>query len=313
MNTTVEPSQQKLFEDLVDALNLLFGRHPGFRAVHAKGLVCTGSFKASPDAAAISKAAHLNTDTTPLTLRLSNFAGVPGIPDGDPNASPRGISVRFQTAAGDCDIVAHSFDGFPVKTAEEFLAFANALAASAPGAPSPTAIEQFASTHPAAAHFLQTPKPIPVSFANESFFGVNAFRFVNAQGQVKYGRYRIEPIAGNKYLQDAEAAAKAPDFLQEELKERLNKAPVQYRLMLQIAEDGDPVDDGSKNWPAERKQVELGVISLESVMPDSDEAQKRLIFDPLHLIDGIELSEDPLPAARSAVYGISFARRNPSK
>ena len=156
---------------------------------------------------------------------------------------------------------------------------------------------------------MQDLKTTPVSFANEAFFGNNAFVFVNKAGVKQAGRYQILPVAGQQYLGDADAKAAAPDFLLADLRSRLPKAPAKFRLVLQLPGAGDPTNDGSIVWAANRKTVELGIITVTSVVADSDAAQKALAFDPTRLTDGIELSDDPLPALRSEVYMLSRMHR----
>src|SRR5262249_40517789 len=152
------------------------GVHPGFRPAHAKGILLTGQFTPSSEAASLTRAPHVHRVSTPITVRLSDFAGIPTIPDNAAQgASPRGIAVRFQLAEhAHTDIIGHSVDSFPTRTGEELLDFINALVATAPAGPHPNAIEQFLAVHPAAATFVQLPKPIPTSFARESFFAVSA-------------------------------------------------------------------------------------------------------------------------------------------
>ena len=181
------------------------GVHAGFRPAHAKGVLLTGTFKPAPEAAGLTRAPHVQRASTPVTARFSDFAGIPAVADNDPrSASPRGFAVRFHLAEhAHTDIVAHSVDSFPTHSAEEFLEFLNALIATDPAGPHPNAIEQFLGKHPAALAFVQAPKPIPTSFARESYFAVSAFNFTNAQGMSRFGRYRILPVAGNEYLDDA--------------------------------------------------------------------------------------------------------------
>jgi len=296
--------KQKVYEEIIDVLATIFGKHAGARAVHAKGEVYKGSFVATADALKFCKAPHFTGASIPLTLRLSDFAGIPTLPDTDPNASPRGFAVRFHTALGDTDIVAHSYNGFPVANAEEFLEFAKALASNT--------IQAFAAEHPATALFASTPKPTPKSFANETFYGVNAFRFLNPSGEMKHARYQIVPYAGDERLTAEEVAMKGPNFLFEELAERLKKGPVEYMLIAQVADSTDNVTDATSIWPESRPKIELGKISITSEDADSKAAEKKLIFDPVHVIDGIELSDDPLILARSGIYSVSYSRRNPS-
>ena len=301
-----------LADQIIDALNAVFGKQRGHRAVHAKGVVCEGTFRPAATASTVSRAPHLQSAPVPITVRFSDFPGVPEIPDGDPNTTPHGFALKFQLPGGaSTDIVSHAYNGFPVSNGEDFLAFALALAASGTDEPKPTPIEAFAATHPKTQLFFATPKPIPTSFATEPFFGVNAFRFTNREGATRHGRYFIVPLAGVSHLDAADAAARPPRFLFDELTQRLARGPVEFRLMLQLAAPDDPVHDGSITWPADRPQVELGVITVATPVADSAAAERALIFDPTRLVDGIDLSEDPLPRIRSQAYAVSYARRNP--
>src|SRR5205814_6270032 len=142
--------------------------------------------------------------------------------------------------------------------AEDFLEFLNALIATDPAGPHPNAIEQYLGTHPAALAFVQLPKPFPTSFARESFFSVSAFKFTNAAGASRNGRYRIQPVAGNEYLDNVAAAAKSASYLFDELKERIAKEPVKHRIVVQLAEEGDVTDDATVRWPESRPQLTLG-------------------------------------------------------
>jgi catalase len=309
---SVAPSpEQKLYQQLVDTLNAIFRTPRGFRPVHAKGVVCDGLFTPSAQAAALSRAVHFQGGPTPLYVRFSDFTGVPNIPDTDPNANPRGLGLKFQLPhAAETDIVAHSVNGFPVGTAEGFLEFLQALAASGPDVPHPTPIEKFVSSHPAALAFVTAPNLPPASFATEAFYAVNAVRFVNANGVGRYGRYQVHPMTGESHLSAEETAKMAPNFLFEELVQRIARGPAELRLVAQLAAPGDVVDDGSVTWPDDREIIELGTIQVLKVLADSNDVQRHLIFDPVHLTDGIELSDDPLPRARSAVYSLSYQRRN---
>jgi catalase len=287
------------------------GIHPGFRPAHAKGILLTGMFTPSPEAASLTRAPHLHRDSTPVTVRFSNFAGIPTVADNDPQgAGPRGFAVRFHLAEHvHTDIIGHSVDAFPVRTAEGLVEFLNALIATDPTGPHPNAIEQFLGAHPAALTFVQTPKPIPTSFAKESFFAVSAFKFTNADGVSRYGRYRVLPIGGNEYLDEAKAAARSPNFLLDEIKGRVAKEPVRFRIGVQLAVDGDTVDDATVRWPEERPQLAFGEISLQEIAPNNAGEQQQLIFDPIPRVDGIEASADPLFEPRANVYLMSGRRR----
>jgi catalase len=296
---------------LVDALNKLSnGPHKGFRANHAKGVMVEGTFTPSPSAPSFSKAPHF-AKSVPVLVRFSDPTGVPTLPDADPNASPHGIAIRFTVpGGGSTDIVSISANSFPVATPEDFLAFLQAAAQSGPDVPKPTPIEKFLSTHPAALKFVSTPRPPPVSFATLAFYGVNAFKFTNAKGTSHYARYQIIPVAGEHALTDAEVKSADPNYLMDELPKRIAQGPVKFRLSAQVANEGDPINDGTAVWPADRKVVFLGTISLTSTVKDQVTAQKSIMFSPLNLQPGIEASADPVLLARPPAYGVSFAQRS---
>jgi catalase len=302
--------QDSINEQLVDALNAIFGSHPGYRPLHAKGIVCKGAFEPSGSVAWLTRAPHLQTVASPATVRFSDFSGVPSVPDGDPTASPRGMAIRFHLPSGaSTDLIAHSYRGFPAGTPEEFLSFLRALASSGPGAPQPTALDNFLATHPQAKLFAIAPKPIPASFATESFFAVDAFRFTNQEGASRYGRYRIMPDGGTRHIDAADAARRPANFLFDELAGRLSRGPIKFHIAVQLAEEGDVIEDPSLSWPEERPEVELGVLTVTARVADSAAIERTLDFDPSRLVDGIDLSGDPILLARSAIYAIARRRR----
>jgi catalase len=309
------PTDEKLLQlshDLLAQFDTIFGLHPGFRPVHAKGTLLQGTFTPTPAAKELSRAQHLNQPQTPVLVRFSDGTGIPLIPDTDPNVRPWGFAVRFVLGEHvHTDIIAHSTDGFPTHTGAEFLAFLKALAASDPANLAGSPLEAFLGSHPAALKFVQAPKPFPVSYARESFFGITAMEFTNAAGKVRFGRYRIVPEAGNAYLDEAAASAKDANYLFTELAERLVKAPVRFKILAQLANEGDVVDDATINWPEDREQLDLGTLTLTApVVADTQVAeQKQIIFDPIPRLDGIAPSADPLLELRAAIYLISGRRR----
>jgi catalase len=308
------PKERALDDPLVtgilDTLTKLAGDHPGFRSVHAKGVICTGQFTPAPGAAMLTRAPHATATSTPVIMRFSNAAGVPTAADNDPNAGPRGVAIRFSLGPHKhTDIIAHSYDGFPVTTGEDFLELNRAIAASGPGASKPTPIEKFLGSHPKALQFVQAPKPIPTSFAREAFFAVTAFRFTNRDGVSRYGRFRIRPAAGSEHLSAADAAKRSPSFLMDELPERLARGPVTFHVVVQVANDGDEVADATVRWPDDRKEIEFGAITLTAAANAKDPELRRVIFDPIPRVDGIDPSDDPLIQVRGAIYLLSGRRR----
>lgn len=295
--------QESLSREIIDAFDNVNGRHPGFRPAHAKGILLSGEFTPAPEAAGLTSAPHVQRPSTRVWVRFSDFAGVPNIPDNSQNAAPRGIAIRFHLADHvHTDITAHSADGFPARTAEEFLGFLRAVA-------NPPSIPDYLAAHPAALAFVQIPKPAPVSFATESYFAVNALRFTSQAGVSRFGRYRIRPAGGPAYLEAETAAAASSEYLFEELRSRIEKGPVEMQIVVQLAADADLVDDATVQWPADRPEVAFGTLRLTAVVPQNAEEQRHIIFDPIPRVEGIDLSGDPLLQPRADVYLMSGRRR----
>ena len=311
MPLPTDPKALALSKDLLQAFdNVAGGEHAGFRPAHAKGIMLTGVFKPSSEASTLTRAQHA-TGETPVTVRFSDFAGIPSVADNNGEmASPRGCAIRFHLGEHvHTDIVAHSHDGFPARTAEDFLEFLHAAAASDPSKPHPNAIEQYLGTHPIALQFVQAPKPIPTSFARESFFAVSAFKFTAANGTSIFGRYRILPEAGNDYLDASAAAAKGANFLFDEIKQRVTREPIKFQIVVQLAEAGDTVDNATVRWPDTRKQIKFGEVVLNALAANSPAEERHIIFDPIPRLDGIEPSADPLFNPRADLYLLSGRRR----
>jgi len=304
-DTLTTPALAQQLLEVLDAL----GARPGFRPAHAKGVMCAGTFTPTREAAAMTRAAHASRPSTPVTVRFSNGTGEPAIPDNDPSRSgPRGFAVRFHLAEHvHTDIIAHSANGFPVHTGEEFVEFLRGVTAA--GAGRPEALGAFLASHPNAKRFVETPKPIPISFAREAFYAATSFKFTNADGVSRHGRFRIRPPEGTAYLSNAEASTKSVMYLFDELGQRLAKGPVTLGVFVQLAEAGDDVTDASVPWPDGRPEVTFGTLVLTSHVDDQVPERRKIIFDPLPRIDGIDSSGDPLTAVRADVYLLSGRRR----
>ena len=295
---------------LVDQMNALYGAHSGVRANHATGAAFEGTFTPAQGADTLSSAAFLVGAPTSLTIRFSNAGGMPDAPDTDPSVGGlRGMAIKFHLRdRGENDIVALSADRFPVSTGEEFLAMLQAVGASGPGVAKPTPIETFLAKHPAAAAFVAEPRPVAVSYGSQPFFGVNALRFTNAHGRTKFGRYRLVPVSGPAYVSDEEAVKRSGTALADNLRSSVEKGPVKFRLLVQLAALGDPTNDATEVWPDDRPTVELGEIAITKAL-DSKKVEGALLFMPTNLTKGIDVSDDPLLKTRTEAYGESYRRR----
>jgi catalase len=222
---------------------------------------------------------------------------------------PRGIAIKYHLpSAPATDMVTNSFKFFPVGTGEDFRDLLQAITASPPDAPHPNKVEQFFGSHPNAPKAIGS-LPIPDSFADEEYHGIDAFIFVNKNGQRQAVRYVIAPEKV-VHITPEEAAKQSPNYLFDDLAKRIARKPVVFQVKAVLAEPGDQTKDASQPWPDDRKVVDLGVLTLTKIVPDSLEVQKKLLFLPTNLTPGIELSDDPLPAVRAAAYGVSFGRRS---
>jgi catalase len=304
-----------LWEQIIDAINAVNGSHPGFRAVHAKGTVCEGAFTASPEAAGISRAAHLQGDEVPVTVRFSNASGNPHTSDANPIAG-RGMAVKFHLPGGEAtDMAAVPLPVFMVRTPEDFLGFTSARAPDPEtGELDPQKVMGFVAEHPETANALQLglPKLAPTrSYATSGYNGLHAFGLVGAEGEVRWGRYGWIPAEGEHYLSEEERDDAGRDYLQEEIRERLDgDGSVEFELVFTFAAEGDSLTDPTEQWQGERETATLGRLTVTGVVEEADVAgDGPLVFDPNNLPDGVLPSDDPILAARSPAYSVSIDRR----
>ncbi|MFY9200499.1 MAG: catalase family peroxidase [Methanosarcina flavescens] len=257
----------------------------------------------------MSKAPHFQNVAVPITVRFSDFAGILKISDTDPLASPRGLALKFHLPDGtETDLVTHSFNGFPAATIDEFRQLLIALGSSGPGVATPTPADIYLVAHPIAKSFLESQQPPPVSYATLSYFGVNSFKFTNAQGETSIGRYQIVPQTGNQFLSEEEIARASPNYLADEIRQRVADSPIRFNFRVQLPEPEDKIDNPSIAWPDTRKTIEIGVIEIMEAVHDSAAVERDLLFLPSQLPAGIEPADPML--YRSPAYVISYKRRN---
>jgi catalase len=286
------------------------GVFAGFRAAHAYGRFYAGTFTATPAAKTLSRAAHFQGTPVPATARFSGAAG-------DPRTKPSNIvamATKFYLPNGTVtDLIGITMPAFFARTPQEFLAFTDAHTADpATGRPDLARIKAFATAHPNGGRVLQllANQPALVSFAKINYRPLHTYSFVNAAGVGRWARYHWEPEAGIA-SQPLEELAKQPhDYLYKELERRLLEGPIIFRLELQLAQEGDPVDDPSAMWPDDRERVVAGRLELVRPITEAEIGDPVMLHDPTAVTDGIEVSpDDQIIAARRGAYAVSVAER----
>ena len=304
-------SSDDLSVRLVDSINVSYGVHPGHRAAHAKGVLCAATFTATPAAAALSRAAHLAGPPVRAHVRFSNGSGDPNGSDGARDG--RGMAVKFYLPdSTTTDVVALSLPAFFARNPEDLLAFNEARRIDpSTGQPDLARIGAYLAAHPEAMTAVSAAMthPIPASYTSLTYHGLHAYRFEAPDGTVRHGRYHLVPDAVEANLSDDEAASRPPDYLREELTERLDRAPAIFHLQVEVAGEGDPIDDPTAVWPEGRDVVDLGRLELTGLADDREHGGDVLVFDPTRVTDGIQVTEDPILLARPGAYSVSIARR----
>jgi catalase len=291
-----------------DAANAAFGRHSGYRALHARGTLLKGTFTAAAEAARLSRAAHLQGAPVPATVRVSNGSGNPDDPDYAPDV--RGLAVKLYLPDGSrTDIVAQTAPRFPVHGPGGFVELLGAQRRS------PAMLWKFPlflARHPEAIPSLPVNiaalRP-PSSYAACTYYAVHAYRFLDADGGSRYVRYTIVPEISAPALSAREAKRRGRDYLQQEIRQRVRNATVRFTLELQIAASGDAVNDPASVWPKDRRRVTAGTLEISALETERETGNDVLVFDPTRVVDGIECSEDPVLKFRRRAYSDSVARR----
>jgi len=297
----------------VDGFEEVNGVHAGFRRNHAKGVCVSGFFESNGNGARLSRALVFRRRQVPVLGRFSLGGGQPKVAD-TPDAV-RGLGLQFSLPEGELWRTAMiNLPLFPFRTPE---AFYEQLLASKPdpktGKPDPANMQAFLAHHPETAQALTRLRDMPIAsgFDNTTFHGLNAFRFIDAAGDSTPVRWILAPAQPFEAANTA-STPQDEDYLFDALIERLGHQPpqpLQWHLLIIVGQPGDPTNDATMVWPADREQVDVGTLTLDRVESDDTSEVRDINFDPLVLPAGIGPSDDPLLSARSAVYSQSYTRR----
>jgi catalase len=294
---------------IINAFEADNGSHPGFRRNHAKGVCVSGDFDSNGNASALSSAGVFAPGLTPVIGRFAIPGGNPSAPD--TSVPIRSLALMFTQPDGEqWRSGMNSVPVFPVHTPEQFY---QQLVAAKPdpvtGKPNPAALKAFAAANPETKPFQAWVKghSPSSSFANGSYYSVNAFRFVDANGQAHAVRWAMVPETPFAPITDAQKSTQ--NFLDADLAQHLQDGPLRWHLIVTVAAPGDPTDDATKMWPDGRQQIDAGTLVIEHETSQDDGPCRDVNFDPTVLPAGIKTSDDPLLAARSAAYSLSYNRR----
>jgi catalase len=293
-----------------DGFEQVNGKHPGFRRNHSKGVCVTGYFESNGRGAEFSKAKIFQQGRVPILGRFSLGGGMPDVADAPQTV--RGFGICFQlSGANEWRTAMINLPVFPFRTPEAF--YENMLASAADpatGKPDPQKMGAFLDAHPesAAAGKIIAARKISSGFENSEFNSLNAFRLTDESGKKTWARWSVVPAAPEG-TDSPSPSHTDKNHLFDSLIAAVHRQPLKWRLLLTIAEPGDPTDDATLPWPANRKNVEVGTLVVDHIESDDTSPARDLNFDPLILPAGISSSDDPLLSARSAVYSQSFTRR----
>lgn len=297
--------------EVVSALESTFGVHPGQRRNHTKGTCAAGEFVGSPVASAYTRSVLFSGASLPVIARFSVPGGNPSAPD--TARTPRGMALEFQLPNGGLQhMTMLNTPMFGAATPRTFLDdVLSKKPDPATGKPDPEKIKAFKATHPDSlpqAEFLAKNNP-PPSWANTSYFGIHTFKFVDRNQKTTPVRWRFVPRDGEKHLSDAELLSSPPNFLEQRLIERVKRAQLQWDMVLTIGAPGDSLDDPTKVWPSDRKEITIGTLTISTATPQQGAACEKINFDPLVMSDGIAPTNDPVLLFRSPAYAVSFGKR----
>jgi len=294
-------------EQAIDRIRAAFQPPPGYRSLHSKGRFYKGTFTATPEASALGSAGHLDGAPHEVLVRWSNAAGTPRA---DAKPDIRGMAVKFRLPDGSAtDLLGQTSPRFPTDSPEEFVALTEA-------SERPITLPLFLAMHPRMVGSLVASTKAkavgsPVSFAEVTFYPIHAYGWLTEDGTRTWVRYILRATATKSDRLDSTFDGR--DRLGEEMAARLDRGPVTHEVWIQVAGAGHDPHSATSVWKGCRELL-AGRIVVTAEVPDPEGgpgSATPTVFDPTRVVDGIELSDDPILQYRRGAYSESVARRGP--
>lgn len=311
MPPAVAQGDEATADQVVRALEGAYGVHPGERRNHTKGTCALGEFVGRSEAAAYSRSLLFSGDAVSVVERFSLAGGDPHAADTE--KSPRGMALEFRLPNGNLQHM--TMINTPMFFAAVPRTFLDNMLALKPdpttGKPDPEAFNAFEASHPdnrGQAKFLADHNPAK-SYATAAYYGIHTFKFINRDDKTTLVRWRFVPQDGEQPLSDAELTSMPTNFLEQALITRTMQGPVRWDMRLTIGEAGDPEDDPTLTWPTDRKELNVGTLTISSAMPQQGADCAIINYDPLIMGEGVAPTHDPVLLFRSPSYALSYLKR----
>jgi catalase len=290
---------------LIDAFAPPGGPALGHRRNHVRGICFTGVFEANGAGTTLSEAPMFVSGQYPAIGRFN--VGTADINAPEATVRVRGMGLQITAPGGQVWRMAMiDVPFFPVANPQAFYA----LLVSA-GSKDPNAMKGFIGAHPEFVTFGAWAQSAPWtgSYAEEPYNSLNSFVFTSASGATSFVRWALLPTAQATPVPHEELAKRAPDFLEQEITQRIKSGPLSWTMVVTVANPGDPTADPSKAWPQGRRSVTVGTLTVQQIEPERDGPCRDINYDPTVLPSGMGTSDDPFPAARSSAYRRSYDLR----
>ena len=277
----------------------------GRRRNHVKGICFTGTFEANGAGMALSTAPMFVPGQYPVVGRFNLATSNADAPDGTVRVRGMGLQI----SAPGHEIWRSAMITPPFFTVSNPQAFYELLLAT--GSKDPDAMKTFTAAHPEFAAFAAWAKSAPWtgSYAEERYNSLNSFVFLSRTGERHFVRWSLLPAATPVPVPPDVLATARPDFLEQEIAQRVQGGPLRWTMVVTVAAPGDPTADPTKAWPSDRRAVDVGTLVVQQVQPERDGPCRDINYDPTVLPAGITTSDDPFPAARSSAYRVSYDLR----